>query len=58
MKKIKNEKELEEILNGIVQVPVYYSQNVDSSRVEIDCESMREEFEKQLQELVYAVVNY
>jgi hypothetical protein len=62
--KIKNEKELDKVLNDKICVPVYHA--IDPSDngtiaegiVHIDEESMREEFENKLADIVQAVANY
>jgi hypothetical protein len=57
--KIKNEKELQKILDGYITIPVYWTeQEINHERVLIDEESMREEFENKLKEIVEAVNNY
>ena len=56
--KIRNEKELQKVLDGSINVPVYYTENTDGTRVYIDEESIKEEFENKLKEIVKAVENY
>ncbi len=56
--KIQNEKELQIILDSKISIPVYWSQNVDNTRVYIDEDSIREEFESQLKLIMEAVNNY
>jgi len=59
IRKIKNDKELFAILDGQFIIPIYWQEeDVDNSRVRVDEESMREEFEDKLQELVEMVDNY
>lgn len=57
--KIKNEKQLQEVLDSSISVPVYWQyRDMLQDRVFIDEESIREEFEKRLKEIIEAVENY
>jgi len=60
---IKNEKELDELLESKITIPVYWNETGDigtisEGRITIDEESMRDEFEIKLKEIVEAVSNY
>lgn len=62
--KIKSEKDLDRMLNSSICVPVYYSEDpsdngtIAEGIVHIDEESMREEFENKLAEIVSAIAKY
>jgi uncharacterized phosphosugar-binding protein len=56
--KIKNEKQLQKLLDSKIEIPVYYSENIDNSRVYLDLEWMRDEFETKLLELEKAILDY
>lgn len=62
--KIKNEKELDKVLNSEIRIPVYHTTNpsdngtIAEGIIRIDEESMREEFENKLADIVNAVANY
>lgn len=57
--KIKNDKQLEEVLNSIICVPVYWQyRDVSQTNIIIDEESIREEFNQKLEEIINAVRDY
>ena len=60
---IKNEKELDELLESKIVIPVYWNEagdpgTISEGRITIDEEGMRDEFEIKLKEIVEAVSNY
>lgn len=62
--KINNEKELDKVLNSKICIPVYYSEDpsdrgtIAEGIIHIDEESMRDEFENKLADIVQAIANY
>jgi hypothetical protein len=57
--KIKNEKELQKILDGSITIPIYWQyRGTGDDRIDISKEEMREEFENKLKEIVEAIENY
>jgi len=53
---IKNETELQKILDGNIIIPIYWHD--DEDRVYIDEDGIRDEFENKLREIIKAVENY
>lgn len=58
MKKITKEEELQKVLDGNITIPVYWTQNVDGTRVHIDEENMIDNFTTELRKIVEVVENY
>lgn len=56
---IKNDKQLEKVLDGSISVPIYWQyRDVSQTNVIIDKESIREEFENKLTDIISAIENY